>query len=554
MIESLFGRERIPPALLRSILVVVVAAALGGAASLVVSRTIAPEYRATAQLYISPASTATGAFQEIVLGPSLARSYTQLATAEVVLRPAMERVGGQDLRAFRQRTEILQAREVPLINVSHRANDPELAAAAANAIADSFIVQSRNLQSALLGSVATQLEDQIGRAQDDIRALETQLGVLTTENTTSPRPDLQAQILQLDAARQTAQQTLSQLLRTRDDMRLMTARAENTVSLWQPATRPLEPESPRVLLNTGIGALAAALLAMLAVVLLRRLDDRITDFDRVRARLGIAPLGEIGRAARSRSTGTALVLRDDPSSLQAEAFRALRTNVLFANVDRRPKTILVTSARPAEGKSIVSANLALAFAQAATTTVLVDADLRRPSLHRLFGLRMNRGLTSLLLGDDIALPEVLDLFKMSEHLYVIPSGPLPPNTAELLSSSKMSGLMAQLAGLDADATVIIDASPVLAVADPVALATKVDGCLLVVDSTRISSKPARLAVDALRRVRAPILGAVLNKVSFQHSTYEQYQAAPEEEPTHLTRASELRRSQPRRRRSDSFLR
>lgn len=257
------------------------------------------------------------------------------------------------------------------------------------------------------------------------------------------------------------------------------------------------------------------------------LDDRLRDLDQVRARLGIATMGEVRRAGHPEAIAGKLFVRDEPSSSEAEAFRAVRTNISFANVDHRPQTMLVTSAVPLEGKSVVSANLALAFAQAGTPTILVDADLRRPSQHKLFNISSNVGLTSLLAG---TLPlAALQQFRVSPQLVVIPSGPLPPNPAELLSSNKMGALLKQLAQVAEGTVVIVDTSPILAVTDAAALAPKVDGCLLVVDSERTQARVGRRAVEALQRVNAVILGAVLNKVgTVGHDYY--YKTAAETPP------------------------
>jgi capsular exopolysaccharide synthesis family protein len=238
-------------------------------------------------------------------------------------------------------------------------------------------------------------------------------------------------------------------------------------------------------------------------------------------------LEEIYRSKAPATIEGKLFVRDSPRSREAEAFRSLRTNLTFANVDKRPRSFLVTSALPSEGKSVVSANLALAFAEDGIPTVLVDADLRRPSQHALFGLSVREGLTSLLTGE---LPlDGLQRFRVGARLLVIPAGSLPPNPAELLSSEKMTTLVQQLTGLAENCVVVIDTSPVLAVADPLVLSTKVDGCLLVVDAARTDARAARRAVERLTAVNATILGAVLNKVSAAHG-YHGYDYYSSEQP------------------------
>jgi len=495
---------------------VILATLVGGAAATLLSGSPTPLYRATAQLYVAPASNPTSAYQDVYLGQTLAKTYAQLATADVVLRPAMESAGFDSLNTFRALTEVSQLKDSSILAVSFRYTDPQRAAAAANAIAESFITQGRNLQTALQGSAASQLDEQITAVQADIKSFDTQIGELRTENATRPRPELQSQILQLDASRQSKQQTLAQLLKTRDDMRLGAARADNTVYLWQPATAPAGPEPVRAPINTLAGAGAAGFLTLAVLVGIAYLDDRVRNVDELRAKLKLAPMAEVVRAQTPGSLAGKLFLRDQPNSVESEAFRSLRTNVLFANVDRRPRRILLTSALPQEGKSVVSANLALAFAQSGTTTVLIDADLRRPSLHKLFNIKSSAGLTSLLM-DMRGVASAVERFRVTEHLSVIPSGPLPPNPAELLSSGKMAALLKELAQIADEATVIVDTSPVLAAPDAVALSTMVDGTILVVDSQRTHARVSRRALEALHSVRAVILGAVLNNVSAEQA-------------------------------------
>ena len=175
-----------------------------------------------------------------------------------------------------------------------------------------------------------------------------------------------------------------------------------------------------------------------------------------------------------------------------------------------------------EGKSVVSANLALAFAESGRPAVLVDADLRRPALHRLFGLNSGVGLTDIL-GEKEPLTD-LRKFEVMPNLYVIPAGHLPLNPAEPLASARMSSLLADLSRLADSGTVVVDTSPVLAVVDALALSTKVDGCVVVVDSARARARASRRAIESLKGVHAPILGVVLNKVPASEAGY--YEAYP----------------------------
>lgn len=199
----------------------------------------------------------------------------------------------------------------------------------------------------------------------------------------------------------------------------------------------------------------------------------------------------------------------DPRSPAAEAYRTLRTNLtFFAALDRPVESLIVTSAAPDEGKSEVLANLAVTMAQGERRTILVDADLRRPGLHELFGVANDRGLTTMILEEEaLDDPPLLDVGV--ENLLLVPSGPLPPNPADVLGSSRMEQVIEAFKGR-AD-VILFDAPPVIAVTDAAVLGTKVDGVLLVVAAGRTRRDHAERAKELLERVNVRIIGAVLNE-------------------------------------------
>jgi succinoglycan biosynthesis transport protein ExoP len=508
-------------------LIILTGAVTSAATAFVVSQVVPKEYEATVQLFIAPAANPTVGFQDVVLGASVARSYVQLVKSEVVLSPAMAQFGWTDLKGFTDQTRASQVLDTSIITVSFRDHDPKAAADIANAIANSFIKQTRSLQSELQGGTVAQLQTQIDGVSADIKSLDEQISALRASLAASPRPgqspaaraEDQALLQQLDSNRLTKQQTLAQLLKTRDDISLAGARAASTVSLWQDAIEPREPVSPRVLLNTLLGLFAGTVLTLTIVFFASYFDERVLDFEQVEPRLGLVPLAQVHLGALPTSLKGKLFVRDSRNSSEAESFRALRTNIQYVDVDRSARSILVTSALPGEGKSVVSANLALAFAQSGVNTILVDCDLRRPSQHRLCGVSAAAGVTTLLTEPSLG---SLTRFQVAPNLWIIPSGPLPPNPAELLGSARMASVLAKLPTMIDNAVVIIDTSPVLAAADAVTLAARVDGVLFVVDSGRTRATSARRALQSLRLVRARLLGAVLNKVTSEQAGYYYY--------------------------------
>ncbi|MBN1815452.1 MAG: CpsD/CapB family tyrosine-protein kinase [Anaerolineae bacterium] len=202
-----------------------------------------------------------------------------------------------------------------------------------------------------------------------------------------------------------------------------------------------------------------------------------------------------------------LITLTDPRHPAAEAYRRLRTNLTFTALDRPIETLIVTSAAPGEDKSIVLANLAVTLAQSERRTILVDADLRRPGLHEVFGAANERGLTSMIVEETtLDDPPLVDVGV--DNLWLLPSGPLPPNPADILGSRKMEQV---IAALKARADVVLfDAPPVVSVTDAAVLGTKVDGVLLVVCAGRTRREHAQRAKELLERVHVRIVGAVLN--------------------------------------------
>ena len=211
--------------------------------------------------------------------------------------------------------------------------------------------------------------------------------------------------------------------------------------------------------------------------------------------------------SESSRNGTGLVMAESPRSAAAEAYRTLSTNIQFSSLDRDVRSLLVTSVGPDEGKSIVLANLAITMAESGRRVVMVDCDLRHPSLHRIFELADQPGLTTMILNESLAPPLQATPFS---NVSLVAAGPLPPNPAELISSERFTRVLATI-GAEAD-VVLVDAPPVSAVTDATILATRVDGVLLVVDSGRTRRDPGRRAADQLQRVGARLLGAVLTNV------------------------------------------
>lgn len=213
-----------------------------------------------------------------------------------------------------------------------------------------------------------------------------------------------------------------------------------------------------------------------------------------------------------------LISNTNPKSPIAEQYRTVRTNIQFASVDKGLESLLVTSSGPAEGKSSTTANLAVVYAQQGKRVLLIDADLRKPTMHYTFRLDNLRGLSNVLVGE-VSLNEAVNRTDV-ETLDVMSCGPIPPNPAELLASRKMEALLKE-AKLSYD-IVIFDTPPVLAVTDAQILANIVDGSILVVRSGATEIEPAQKAKEALLPAKAKLLGVVLNDREKKASNYYYY--------------------------------
>jgi protein-tyrosine kinase len=217
------------------------------------------------------------------------------------------------------------------------------------------------------------------------------------------------------------------------------------------------------------------------------------------------------------ATGPAqtLVAHLDPKSPAAEAYRTLRTSIQFAGLDHTCRSIVVTSSSPGEGKSTTVANFGVVLAQTGSRVCLIDSDLRRPTLHRIFGVANNRGLTTALL-DGLPLGEIAQPTGVP-NLSVVTSGPLPPNPAELVGSNRMREAL-EIATGDYD-MILLDSPPVVSVADAVALATFADGVVMVVQTGKVPHEVIRRATGQILAVKGRILGVVMNGVNLKRDGY-----------------------------------
>ena len=223
--------------------------------------------------------------------------------------------------------------------------------------------------------------------------------------------------------------------------------------------------------------------------------------------------------ANTMETGVKMITVTDPTSVDTEQFNTIRTNIKFSNVDKDYKTLMVTSSNISEGKSTVSANIATTFAKQGLHTLLVDSDLRRPTVNATFEIDNPQGLSNYLSERNFDINSII--YKTSvKNLYVMPSGPIPPNPSELIGSKRMAELIKKLS--DQLDLVIFDAPPVLSVTDAQIVSTNVDGTILVVRANKTEKAAVKEAVRLIKQVGGHIIGTILNDVEVKGSGYYGY--------------------------------
>ena len=278
-----------------------------------------------------------------------------------------------------------------------------------------------------------------------------------------------------------------------------------TVSVVKPAITPTSRTSPRPVLDLGLGLFLGLVLGVALAVVRDLLDTTVKSAEDLRVATGAPALAEIGYDPKTPEDPLAT---DDPTPRRTEAYRTLRTNLRFVDVDRPPGAVVVTSAEANVGKSTTAANLALALAEAGVRVVLLEGDLRRPRIADYLGIEGAVGLTDVLVGR-AALDDVLQQWG-SSTLSVLPSGPIPPNPSELVGSAQMHRLLVELR--TRAELVLIDAPPLLPVTDAAVLAQASDGAVLVARHGHTTREHAARSLRALQAVNARLLGTVLTMV------------------------------------------
>lgn len=486
---------------------IVLATALAAGTAFIISSQMTPIYQASTTLLINEARNPGPLnYNDILTSERTAKTYAERLTKRPVLKEVAKRTGivWDTDKKFPADINIQPVRDTQLIRLGVEHPNPQLAADIANTLPKVFGERNEEIQAGRFASSKENLSRQLNTLKNDIDETTKSIDTLRA----NPNSD-KAELSRLQSALTQYQSSYSSLLKSYEDLRLAEAQSLDNIIIDEPALVPKEPVKPQKRLNTLLAAVVGAMLAVGVAFLMEYLDDTIKTPDDIRQTLGISPLGAIARI-RPKNDESPLIAAHQPRSPISEAYRVLRTNLQFSSLDKPLKTLLITSASPTEGKSTTAANLGVVMAQAGLSVIVVDSDLRRPVLHKLFDLNNSRGLTTSLLQEGGGLDGCLQETGI-ENLKVLTSGPLPPNPSELLGSQRMRQLIEQLKG-KADA-VVFDSPPALAVTDAAVLGNEVDGVLLVVGSGQTRREVVQRARETLTSVGATVLGATLNKLS-----------------------------------------
>ena len=482
------------------------------------SSSMSPIYQASTTVIVGQSLRNTNPnTQDLWTSERLAQTYAEMIKRQPILQGVVDALGlGIPYEWLREQIYVNLIANTQLMEIKVMDTDPLRARVIADELARQLIVQSptgpEKQQEQYRQFTESQIQDLQAKIQTTQEEMQQLQEAIDAETSATGLANKQAQMAALQNKLNTYQTNLAQLLN------FFQGSATNYVEVVEPATVPTIPISPRTTLNVLLAATVGLILAVGAAFLLEYLDDTIKTPDDISQALSLFTLGAVTRI-EGESIEDKLVTADHPRSPISEAYRVLRTNLQFSAVDKPLKTLLVTSANPIEGKSLTAANLGVVMAQAGLSVVIVDADLRRPVLHRIFQLIKEDGLTNALLQGNPNPDGYLQATKV-ENLRVLTSGPLPPNPSELLGSERMSRLIEHLKE-QAD-VVLFDSPPFLAVTDAAVLSSQVDGVLLVVDAGASRREMAARAVEGLKKVGGNILGAVLNKLSPRGAGYYYY--------------------------------
>jgi polysaccharide biosynthesis transport protein len=490
---------------------------LAVAAAYVMTKRQAPIYQATTSLIVGESLQSIDlTARDIQISGQVALVYADMARRQPVLQATLDTLGlKMTWRELKSHVSVNVNEDIHLLEIIVEATSPQTAQAIANELARRLILLSPTAldnqePDANQRFVQERLVTLRTRIQEGQARLEEMEADLVQTNSISRARSLEEEIRILEAFITGWESNYAQLLRLGDP-----ERSASYLAVIEPAQAYPFPVRPNLYLNASIAALLGTALALGLLFALDYFDDTLKSADDLAGALNLTSLGTVGHI-RGKNYPGKLLTRYDPLSQIAESYRIIRSNLQFVCVDGKYQSFMVTSALPGEGKSILTANLAIAMAQAGYRTIIVDSDLRKPVQHHIFQVSNRRGLTDLLWSADADVEAHLMETPVA-GVRLLTSGGLPPNPSELLSSRRMAQIIARLNQL-AD-IIVFDSTPALHVADTAVLSNRVDGVVLLVEAGQTHRTLAKQAIQNLERAGATVLGGVLNRVSTRDSRY-----------------------------------
>lgn len=420
---------------------------------------------------------------------------------EVFENPAIQRLSEEEARLnaeYEQKLQIYQPEFPEMVQLRAR------------------ITEIRSQKTAIANSIKSSIQGRYAVAANQEQALQNQVEGLKGDVLDLRSRSVQYNILQREL--DTSRTLYEGLLQRYKEVSVTGGVATNNVSIIDRADPPLRPSGPRLLLNLAIAALLGLGLGVIASFIIEALDETLATPEDVEAKLHLPVLGAIPALDKGEMPLQAL---SDIRSGFSEAYYSLRTALQFSTPNGAPRTLLITSSRPAEGKSTTAYAIALSLARVGKRVLLIDGDLRNPSMHRVVGVDNDKGMSNLLSGDG-------DLESMvrptaQEKLWFIPCGPLPPNPGELWGSDRLGRVLED--ATDRYDHVVFDGPPVLGFADAPLLAAAMAGTLFILESRGTRRAQARGALRRLLMGRGHVLGVVLTKFNTKNAQYGGYDYA-----------------------------
>lgn len=491
----------------------ILAALITGTAAYFITARQPSVYQAKTLVMVNGASGSSyDSYMSIFSGTQLATTYAQTMTTQPILSEVENRLG---FRVYPENITVRQIEDTQLINIYVEDTDYNNAAAIANTLVTIFAEQVFTDQTSRYADLKSGLEKELNSLDELINSVNEKLAAIEAQ-TSADSSASQADYLkrtELESTLAQYQQSRAYLFSNYQSIKLSEAQSTSSIIQKDPAVPNPKPIRPQPMRSAFLAGLIGLTLAAVGTFLIAFLEDEIRDPDEITRKWGLPVLGVIlNYGAHSES----IITINQPRSPISESFRSLRTNIQFSGVEKKLHTLLVTSASPSDGKTSVAANVAAVFAQGDCKVIVMDCDLRRPRLHKIFQISNRIGLSDFFIRSDDRLDGV---YKKTENnnIGVITSGSLPPNPSELLGSARMNEVI-KVVQSNCD-LLIMDTPPLLAVTDALVLANRVDGVILVMDPKRTKRAAIKHAIDQIRRVNGNLLGIVLNNVKSKSTHY-----------------------------------